>query len=212
MLIWQNNEWINLRYTSESVGVLKYKERKIMENQFMSMPMVALRGMTVLPEMVIHFDVSRKRSIEAIQRAMQSREQKVFLVAQRELNIEEPGQKDVYEIGTVATIKQIAKMSKNVFRVLAVGEQRARLLQIEEQDPCLVGEVYLLEEQNVKDDLSDMPEAKNLQQIFFEYTLKNGKVPKDVIAQIADIKSFKSLIYQKCSDGLHEPSGDFGKR
>ena len=167
-----------------------------MENQFMSMPMVALRGMTVLPEMVIHFDVSRKRSIEAIQRAMQSREQKVFLVAQRELNIEEPGQKDVYEIGTVATIKQIAKMSKNVFRVLAVGEQRARLLQIEEQDPCLVGEVYLLEEQNVKDDLSDMPEAKNLQQIFFEYTLKNGKVPKDVIAQIADIKSFKSLIYQ----------------
>lgn len=196
MLIWQNNEWINLRYTSESVGVLKYKERKIMENQFMSMPMVALRGMTVLPEMVIHFDVSRKRSIEAIQRAMQSREQKVFLVAQRELNIEEPEQKDVYEIGTVATIKQIAKMSKNVFRVLAVGEQRARLLQIEEQDPCLVGEVYLLEEQNVKDDLSDMPEAKNLQQIFFEYTLKNGKVPKDVIAQIADIKSFKSLIYQ----------------
>ena len=196
MLIWQNNEWINLRYTSESVGVLKYKERKIMENQFMSMPMVALRGMTVLPEMVIHFDVSRKRSIEAIQRAMQSREQKVFLVAQRELNIEEPEQKDVYEIGTVATIKQIAKMSKNVFRVLAVGEQRARLLQIEEQDPCLVGEVYLLEEQNAIDDLSDMPEAKNLQQIFFEYTLKNGKVPKDVIAQIADVKSFKSLIYQ----------------
>lgn len=196
MLIWQNNEWINLRYTSESVGVLKYKERKIMENQFMSMPMVALRGMTVLPKMVIHFDVSRKRSIEAIQRAMQSREQKVFLVAQRELNIEEPEQKDVYEIGTVATIKQIAKMSKNVFRVLAVGEQRARLLQIEEQDPCLVGEVYLLEEQNAIDDLSDMPEAKNLQQIFFEYTLKNGKVPKDVIAQIADIKSFKSLIYQ----------------
>ena len=75
-----------------------------MENQFESMPMVALRGMTVLPEMVIHFDVSRKRSIEAIQRAMQSKEQKVFLVAQRELNIEEPGQKDVYEVGTVATI------------------------------------------------------------------------------------------------------------
>ena len=87
-------------------------------------------------------------------------------------------------------------MSKNVFRVLAVGEQRARLLQIEEQDPCLVGEVYLLEDQDAKESLSDMPEAKNLQQIFFEYTVKNGKVPKDVIAQIADIKSFKSLVYQ----------------
>lgn len=167
-----------------------------MENQFESMPMVALRGMTVLPEMVIHFDVSRKRSIEAIQRAMQSKEQKVFLVAQRELNIEEPGQKDVYEVGTVATIKQIAKMSKNVFRVLAVGEKRARLLQIEEQDPCLVGEVYLLEDEDAKGNLSDIPEAKNLQQIFFEYTMKNGKIPKDVIAQIADIKSFKGLVYQ----------------
>ena len=196
MLIWQNNEWINLRYTSESVGVLKYKERKIMENQFMSMPMVALRGMTVLPEMVIHFDVSRKRSIEAIQRAMQSREQKVFLVAQRELNIEEPEQKDVYEIGTIATIKQIAKMSKNVFRVLAVGEQRGRLIQIEEQDPCLVAEVFGLEDEDTEGKLSDNPEAKNLQQLFFEYTIKNGKVPKDVVAQIADIKSFKSLVYQ----------------
>ncbi len=167
-----------------------------MENQIMSMPMVALRGMTVLPEMVIHFDVSRKRSIEAIQRAMQSKEQKVFLVAQRELNIEEPGQKDVYEIGTVATIKQIAKMSKNVFRVLTVGEQRARLLQIEEQDPCLVAEVFELEDGDMEGKLSDNPEAKNLQQLFFEYTLKNGKVPKDVIAQIADVKSFKSLVYQ----------------
>lgn len=167
-----------------------------MENQIMSMPMVALRGMTVLPEMVIHFDVSRKRSIEAIQRAMQTKEQKVFLVAQRELNIEEPGQKDVYEIGTIATIKQIAKMSKNVFRVLAVGQQRARLLQIEEQDPCLVGQVFGLEDEDAEGKLSDNPEAKNLQQLFFEYTIKNGKVPKDVIAQIADVKSFKSLVYQ----------------
>lgn len=167
-----------------------------MENQIISMPMVALRGMTVLPEMVIHFDVSRKRSIEAIQKAMQSKEQKVFLVAQRELNIEEPEQKDVYEIGTIATIKQIAKMSKNVFRVLAVGQQRGRLLQIEEQDPCLVGQVLGLDDEDVEGKLSDNPEAKNLQQLFFEYTIKNGKVPKDVIAQIADVKSFKSLVYQ----------------
>ena len=66
-----------------------------MENQYISMPMVALRGMTILPEMVIHFDVSRSRSIESIQKAMQNKEQKVFLVAQRELNIEEPVQQDV---------------------------------------------------------------------------------------------------------------------
>ncbi len=167
-----------------------------MENQIVSMPMVALRGMTILPEMVVHFDVSRARSIEAVQRAMQSSEQKIFLVAQRELNIETPEQKDVYEIGTVATVKQIAKMSKNVFRVLVVGQQRARLLQVQEKEPCLVAELSLLEEKDIEGKLSDNPEAKNLQQLFFEYTLKNGKVPKDVIAQIADIKSFQSLVYQ----------------
>ena len=171
-----------------------------MENQFVSLPMVALRGMTILPEMVIHFDVSRTRSIEAIQKAMQSREQKIFLVAQRELNIDNPKQEDVYEVGTVATVKQIAKMSKNVFRVLIVGEQRARLLQIEEEDPALQAEVYLLEDNDVEEKLSDNIEAKNLQQIFFEYTIKSGKVSKDVIAQIADSKSFKSLIYQIASN------------
>ena len=167
-----------------------------METQIVSVPMVALRGMTVLPEMVIHFDVSRSRSIEAIQRAMQSKEQKVFLVAQREVNIENPEQKDLYEIGTIATVKQIAKMSKNVFRVLAVGEQRARLLQVQAQDPCLVGEVLLLEDEIVEGNLSDNLEAKSLQQLFFEYTIKNTKVPKDIVSQIADIKNFKSLIYQ----------------
>ena len=167
-----------------------------MENQIVSMPMVALRGMTILPEMVVHFDVSRARSIEAIQRAMQSSDQKIFLVAQRELNIETPKQKDVYEIGTVATVKQIAKMSKNVFRVLVVGQQRAKLMQVQEEEPCLVAELALLEEEDIEGKLSDNPEAKNLQQLFFEYTLKNGKVPKDVIAQIADIKSFQSLVYQ----------------
>ena len=108
-----------------------------MENQYISLPMVALRGMTILPEMVIHFDVSRSRSIESVQKAMQNKEQKVFLVAQRELNIEEPEQEDVYEIGCVATIKQVAKMNKNLFRVLITGEERAKLIQMTEIDGYL---------------------------------------------------------------------------
>ena len=120
-----------------------------MENLVESMPMVALRGMTILPEMVVHFDVSRTRSVEAIQRAMQSKEQKIFVAAQRELNIEEPGQQDVYEVGTIATIKQIAKMSKNVFRVLVVGEKRARLKNLRE-DVCLMAEVAEAEEEETE--------------------------------------------------------------
>lgn len=158
--------------------------------------MVALRGMTILPEMVIHFDVSRMRSKEAIQRVMQSKEQKVFLVAQRELNIEDPEQKDVYEVGTVAIIKQVAKMSKNILRVLITGEQRARLLHIESADPYLQAEVELLEDYNdfEPERLSECTEAKALQEIFFEYTMKSGKVSKEVVAQIADVTNFKSLV------------------
>lgn len=167
-----------------------------MENQYISMPMVALRGMTILPEMVIHFDVSRSRSIESIQKAMQTKEQKVFLVAQRELNIEEPTQKDVYEIGCIATIKQVAKMNKNVFRVLITGEQRAKLVTMTETAGYLVADVEVVEDYNdyEPEQLTECPEAKGLQEIFFEYTMKSGKIPKDVVAQIADIKEFKTLV------------------
>ncbi len=168
-----------------------------MMNEIKSMPMVALRGMTVIPEMLIHFDVSRSRSVEAVQKVMRSKEQQIFLVAQRELSVEEPEQKDVYEIGTIATIKQIAKMSKNIIRVLVVGTQRARLLQIEESDPCLMAEVEILEEYGGEEAIApDHLEAKTLQQLFFEYTIKNGKIPREVVTQVADAKSFRSLIYQ----------------
>lgn len=167
-----------------------------MEKQTISMPMVALRGMTILPEMVAHFDVSRKRSVQAVQKAMQGKEQKVFLVAQRELSIEEPTQKDVYEIGTIATIKQIAKMSKDMYRVLVTGQERAKLVQITEENPYLQAEVEVVEDYNDYEPqhLNEMPEAKALQEIFFEYSLKSGKIPKEVAAQIADIKEFKGLV------------------
>ena len=167
-----------------------------MERQTISMPMVALRGMTILPEMVIHFDVSRKRSVQAVQKAMQGKEQKVFLVAQRELSIEEPTQKDVYEIGTIAIIKQIAKMSKDMYRVLVTGQERAKLVQITEENPYLQAEVEAVEDYNDYEPeyLNEMPEARALQEIFFEYSLKSGKIPKEVAAQIADIKEFKGLV------------------
>ena len=167
-----------------------------MEKQTISMPMVALRGMTVLPEMVAHFDVSRTRSVQAVKKAMQGKEQKVFLVAQRELSIEEPTQKDVYEIGTIATIKQIAKMPKDMYRVLVTGQERAKLVQITESDPFLQAEVEVVEDYNdyEPEHLNEMPEVKALQEIFFEYSLKSGKIPKEITAQIADIKEFKGLV------------------
>ncbi len=167
-----------------------------MEKQTISMPMVALRGMAVHPEMVVHFDVSRNRSIESVQRAMQGSEQKIFLVAQRELNIESPTQEEVYEVGTIATIKQIAKMTKNMLRVVIVGEQRAKLVHMEEKEGYLLSEVQVMEDYNdyEPESLAECPEAKALQEIFLEYTVKSGKIPKDVIAEIADVKELKALV------------------
>ena len=126
------------------------------------MPMVALRGMAVLPEMVVHFDVSRSRSIESVQKAMQSKEQKIFLVAQKALNIETPEQEDVYEIGTIATVKQVAKMSKNMLRVLVTGVQRAKLIKMYEEEACLYAEVEAMEDYNdfEPESLKECPEAK----------------------------------------------------
>lgn len=167
-----------------------------MEKQIRNIPMVALRGMTIMPEMVVHFDVSRAYSIQAIQQVMQGEEQQVFLVAQRELNIEDPDLKDVFEIGTIATIKQVIKLSKNMLRVLVTGEERARLISLEKEEGYLNAQVEVIEEPQAEEEVVDNPGAKNIQELFLEYAMKNGKIPKDVITQVADEKTFLGLVNQ----------------
>ena len=167
-----------------------------MEKQIRNIPMVALRGMTIMPEMVVHFDVSRAYSIQAIQQVMQGEEQQVFLVAQRELNIEDPDLKDVFEIGTIATIKQVIKLSKNMLRVLVTGEERARLISLEKEEGYLKAQVEVIEEPQAEEEVVDNPRAKNIQELFLEYAMKNGKIPKDVITQVADEKTFLGLVNQ----------------
>ena len=104
-----------------------------MDSVMKSLPMVALRGLTIMPEMVVHFDVSRERSITAVQQAMME-DQKIFLVAQKSIETEDPGQEDVYSIGTVATVRQVIKLPKKIVRVLVSGEQRGRLTGISEKN------------------------------------------------------------------------------
>lgn len=167
-----------------------------MEKEIRNIPMVALRGMTVMPEMVVHFDVSRAYSIQAIQEAMQNEEQQVFLVAQREVHVEDPDLQDVFEIGTIATIKQIVKLSRNMLRVLVAGEERARLLAFEKSDGYLNAQVEVIDEPHLEEEVNDNPKAKNIQELFLEYAVKHGKIPKDVITQIADEKTFQGLVNQ----------------
>ena len=166
-----------------------------MDNETRSLPMVALRGLTIMPEMIVHFDVSRERSIAAIQQAMVE-EQEIFLVAQKSIETENPGQDDVYETGTVASVKQLIKLSKKVVRVLVEGKNRAVLKKIEETDPYLRAEVEVLGEQEITipDDLNAEAMMRGLKEIITEYAAKNGKISKESVAEILDITDLKRLV------------------
>ena len=148
-----------------------------------------------MPEMIVHFDVSRERSIAAIQQAMVE-EQEIFLVAQKSIETENPGQDDVYEIGTVASVKQLIKLSKKVVRVLVEGKNRAVLKKIEETDPYLRAEVEVLEEQEITipDDLNAEAMMRGLMEIITEYAAKNGKISKESVAEFLDITDLKRLV------------------
>lgn len=148
-----------------------------------------------MPEMIVHFDVSRERSIAAIQQAMVE-EQEIFLVAQKSIETENPGQDDVYEIGTVASVKQLIKLSKKVVRVLVEGKNRAVLKKIEETDPYLRAEVGVLEEQEITipDDLNAEAMMRGLKEIITKYAAKNGKISKESVAEILDITDLKRLV------------------
>lgn len=166
-----------------------------MDNERKSLPMVALRGMTIMPEMVVHFDVSRQRSIAAIQEAM-TEEQKIFLTAQKSIDTEDPGIDDVYEIGTVGTIKQIIKLPKHIVRVLVAGETRGRLKEIEFADPYLRANIEIIDEsdQDTPDDTNSEAMERSLKDMLIEYAAKNGKMSKESVTQLLDIKGLRKLV------------------
>ena len=157
--------------------------------------MVALRGMVIMPEMVVHFDVSRERSIAAIQEAM-AEDQKIFLSAQKSIDTENPGIKDVYEIGTIGTIKQIIKLPKHIVRVLVAGETRGRLHAIEFDDPYLRAEVEVIDDSDVTipEDLNGEAMERGLKDMLVDYAAKNGKMSKEAVAQLLEVKGLKKLV------------------
>ena len=166
-----------------------------MDNERKSMPMVALRGMTILPEMVVHFDVSRERSIAAVQEAM-TEEQKIFLAAQKSIETENPGKEDIYEVGTVATVKQIIRLPKHTVRVLVAGEKRGILREIEYNDPYLRALVEIVEESDteIPDNVNAQAMERGLKDMLVEYAAKNRKMSKESVAGLLEIKGLKKLV------------------
>ena len=172
-----------------------------MEKVTMSLPMVALRGMTILPEMVRHFDVSREKSLAAIDEAMEG-EQMLFVSAQKDVATEDPGLEDVYETGCIVTVRQIVKMPKKISRVLITGEKRAKIRSLEFKEPYLRALVDVVEDVDTSDEetggesapLNKEAMLRGLRDIFKEYMLKNPKLSKEFAGQIDEINDLKKLV------------------
>ena len=116
-----------------------------MDTMILRMPAVALRGMVILPGMIAHFDISRQKSIRAVEQCMME-SQKIFLVAQRDVEQENPGLEDLYRIGIIAEVKQVIKLQNNIIRVLVEGDERAELSSFVETEDYLVAEIARFDE------------------------------------------------------------------
>lgn len=167
-----------------------------MTNQNIVLPAIALRGTTILPGMIVHFDVSRERSVKAIEAAM-LHDQKIFLVTQIDPEVESPDLAGVYHVGTIAYIKQVVKLPHNLLRVLVEGTGRATLVKFEQEFPFIRSEITPVDEEEMQ-----MPEPvmeamhRSLKELFHRYCMENGKVSKELVAQILNIDNVEELVEQ----------------
>lgn len=168
-----------------------------MDTMIMKMPAVALRGMVILPGMVAHFDVSRAKSIKAVEEAMMD-EQKIFLVAQKDVEQENPDIEDLFKIGIIAEVKQVIKLQNNIVRILVEGKERAELSAFLENLDYLLAEIIRFDEE-VDDGLPE--EAKeamlrSIQETFGKYVVVNPKMGKELQRQLSEITDLEKLMNQ----------------
>jgi len=161
------------------------------------LPTVALRGATILPDMIVHFDISRDKSVRAVEEAMLCN-QEIYLVTQRDMDVEEPRLLDLCSIGAVAKIKQVVKLPNHVLRILVEGGERAELLSLTDREDYLEAEVACFEKADapyVTDNEKDAM-LRNLKEIFVSFCQENHKLSKDLIAQLVDIDDVEKLVDQ----------------
>jgi ATP-dependent Lon protease len=157
-----------------------------MEPITMNIPVLALRGLTVFPHMNLTFDVERRVSIAALERAMEA-DQDIFLVTQREVGVDVPGEGDLYEIGTVSHIRQILRLSPHAVRCVVEGRQRARLRRLWQAEPYLQANVELIEESaSVRRGPRMEALLRQAGNLFGEYAGLVNSLPEEVVAQVMD--------------------------
>lgn len=160
----------------------------------MNMPAVALRGLTILPGMIAHFDISRERSLRAVEEAMEQ-DQKIYLVTQRNVDSEDPTQEDLYQMGIVADIKQVVRLQNDVVRILVDGISRAALLGFTGNEKYLEAEICYCDS-NADSLPDDLREAMLLgvREAFHRYAAVVGKISKELIRQIDQYEDLEKLI------------------
>ncbi|MFR4350253.1 MAG: endopeptidase La [Roseburia sp.] len=161
------------------------------------MPAVALRGMVILPGMIAHFDISREKSIKAIEHCMME-DQKIFLVAQRDVEQEDPETQDLYKIGVIAEVKQVIKLQNNIVRVLVEGRERAELSSFVQTREYLLTEIIRFDDE-VDEGLVEEAKAamvRSLQETYSKYQAVNPRAGKELLRQVSSIKELDKLMDQ----------------
>lgn len=149
-----------------------------------TMPVIPLRGLTVLPTMVLHFDISREKSIKAVEAAMAD-DQILFLTAQKNPDDNNPGLRSLYEIGVTAKIRNVAKLPKDIVRVMAEGIDKGRLLGTQDNGSCLMAQVEMIEEETIPfDELTSAGMVRALDDLLKRYGQLNQKFGKEALRQL----------------------------
>ena len=166
-----------------------------MSERIRKIPAVALRGMTILPGMIAHFDVSRERSIHAVEQAMMDDEQ-IFLVTQKNAQKDEPEAEDLYQIGIIASIKQVIRMQDNIVRVLVEGTERAELQELFSEDTYLAAEVATFSDTEELSDGAKEAMLRGVQETFAKYCMANPKIGKEFLKQIKEAEDLEKVMDQ----------------
>lgn len=168
-----------------------------MDTMILKMPAVALRGMVILPGMIAHFDISREKSIKAVEQCMMET-QKIFLVTQRDVEQENPQLEDLYQIGIIAEVKQVIKLQNNIIRVLVEGDERAELSSFVETERFLVAEIARFDETVDEGLLEDAKTAmvRSIQETYAKYQTLNPRAGKELLRQVSTITDLEKLMDQ----------------
>ena len=167
-----------------------------MAEQVIIMPVVALRGLTILPGMVLHFDVNRPKSVAAVEKAMVG-DQRLFLVAQRHPEIVDPELGELYQVGTVAVVKQLVKLPGKVVRVLVEGLERGELLCLDSEEPALIGEIGSIEMDGEEVDyLTQEAMLRIVKDKLEEYGRVNPKITKEILPNLLSVSGLDEMLDQ----------------